>query len=812
MEELARLLSGPFMPHGHCYLWTPAMVWLQVVTNLLIALAYLSISLTLYYVIRRIKDIPFSWMYLAFGVFIITCGITHFFDVVTIWSPVYWLDGVIRAITAIASVGTAVLLFPLVPKAVSLADSAKLAHDRGLELEAAYAQLVVAHEKTKEAEKLKTRFFANVSHELRTPLTLVLGPLELLRGSPRLDDHERAMVSTAWRKARTLLEHVNDLLDIAKLEAGRMEVVYAEVDAASLVRRIADQFGTHAAERKMRFEVESPETGAVQLDPDKLERVVTNLLANAFKFTPDGGTVRCALVVDGGAGVMRLEVADSGPGVPEAERRRIFDRFTQADASQTRRFGGTGLGLAIASEYIQLHHGSIAVADAKEGGASFRVEIPARAPEGVSVSKRSREIPPPPPPVLSAEPATTDRPAAAGDAPRVLVVEDSVDMNAFIADVLGQTYAIEAAYDGEEGLEHAVASPPDLVVTDLMMPKMSGDQLVQALRARADLANVPVLLLSASVDEELRTQLLEKGAQDFLLKPFAPAELRARVANLVSMRRAREMLRREVASQAVDLETLAGEVTQRTRELAAALEALQVARDHAENASTMKSEFLGLVSHELRTPLAAAQLVVERLASSPPEELGPNARRNVIRLDRAIRRFSSLVDELLTSARIQSGKLDVAPAEFDLRELVAASVDDVRVHAEAKALRLQTKLPETTVAARTDPSLLRLALGNLLSNAVKFTKEGAVEVEAFREGDALVVKVEDTGVGVPESEQAAIFEPFRQLEAMSRKHIPGVGLGLSLVRDIARMLGGSVSVRSTPGVGSTFVLRVRAAF
>jgi signal transduction histidine kinase len=789
-EALERLLSGKFMPHGHCYLWTPAMVWLQVLTNLLIALAYVAISLTIYYILRRIRDIPFSWMYFAFGVFIITCGATHFLDVVTIWSPIYWFDGGVRAITAMASVGTAVMLVPLVPKAIALADTAKLAHDRGVKLESTYDELVLAHQRTKEAEELKTRFFANVSHELRTPLTLILGPLERLKASPRLDDSERQMASTAWHNAHTLLFHVNDLLDVTKLEAKQLEIAYAKVDVAALVRRVAEQFGTLAAQRGMRFEVDAAGRVEAEVDAPKLERVIVNLLGNAFKFTPDGGAVRCSLAVDDGA--LRLAVADDGPGVPERERRRIFERFTQVDPSMTRVHGGTGLGLAIVAEIVGLHHGRISVDQAPEGGALFEVVLPSRAPEGATIA----DAPPEPSGRLierAAEgPPRRARAEAPAGAPRVLVVEDNREMNAFVAEVLGGEYAVTSVFDGEEGLAAAAASPPDLVVTDLMMPRMSGEQLVTALRGRPALEDVPVLLLSAAAESAVRTDLLRRGAQDYLLKPFSPDELCARVANLVATKRARETLRGELASRTQDLASLATEVTKKARDLEAALAALEV-------------------SHELRTPLAAAQLVVERLVVAPEEELGGGARRNVARLERSIRRLTELVDDLLTSARIQSGKLVVSPEDFDVRALVNAALDDVRSHAEAKSLRLAARLPEGKIPARTDQGLLRLALANLLSNAVKFTREGAVGVSAFRDGEMLVIQVEDTGIGISEAEQSMVFEPFRQLESIARKHVPGVGLGLSLVRDIAAMLGGGVELRSTPGAGSVFELRVRAA-
>jgi signal transduction histidine kinase len=380
------LFSTTFMPHGTCYLWNTGLVSVEVISNLLIGLAYLAITITLLYLVRKTRDIPFEWMYVAFATFIVTCGITHFFDVLVIWIPAYWSDASVRVVTAFASVGTAFLLPPLIPKAIALADSAALAHDRGIEVEKANRELCTLLNKTQELEQQKTQFFANISHELRTPLALILGPAEKLLASATLDPGHRADLQIIESNGQSLLNLVNDLLDISKIEAGKMQPDYAETDVARLLRTVAANFDGLAKERQMEYKVDAAASTSAEVDPDKLQRIVLNLLSNAFKFTPAGGRVR--LTAHGTPeGLLRLEVADSGPGIPPDQRELIFERFRQLDGGATRHFGGTGLGLAISREFAVLLGGRLWVESAEEGGAMFVLEMPLKAAADVPVGR-----------------------------------------------------------------------------------------------------------------------------------------------------------------------------------------------------------------------------------------------------------------------------------------------------------------------------------------------------------------------------------------------------------------------------------------
>jgi nitrogen fixation negative regulator NifL len=407
-------------------------------------------------------------------------------------------------------------------------------------LKAANEELARLYEKTRELDEIKTRFFANVSHELRTPLALILGPVAKQLAAAMPGSEARRDLEVVDRNARLLYRHVSDLLDVAKLEAGRMEVHYARIDLAHLVRLTASNFESLATEKRIRFQVRAAPELPAEVDAEKCQRILLNLLANAFKFTPDGGAITISLV--GRDGEAAIAVQDNGPGVPAATRETVFERFRQGEEGAQRRHGGTGLGLAIVREFALLQGGAARLDDAPGGGAIFTVTLPLRAPAGAQVQEQSSRVDE----VLGREAvdelrARSRRQArvrAAPDAPLVLVVEDNPDMNAYVADLLGQDYQVVTAFDGEEGLNRALALRPDLILSDVMMPRMSGEEMVKALRDHPETAETPIVMLTAKADDVLRVALLREGVQDYISKPFTDEELLARVARLVAERRA----------------------------------------------------------------------------------------------------------------------------------------------------------------------------------------------------------------------------------------------------------------------------------
>lgn len=879
MEFIQQLFgTGEFIPHGHCYLWSPGLLWTVVGSNLTIGLAYLGIAIGLTVLVNRLSEAPFRWMYYAFAVLFFTCGFTHLFDILVIWKPYYWADATLRVVTAGASIAVALLLPPLIPKAIGVVEGVRAAAKKGIRLESAVDDLESMYRKARELEEKKSQFFANVSHELRTPLTLLLGEARNLLNAD-LGEEQRERVQTIVDNSRVLLKHVEDLLGIASFEAGEMQLEEDVFDLVGLVGRAAGTFDGLAEDYDIDFRVETPEELPVLADERKIESILLNLLSNAFKFTPDGGKVVCKMDREGGGDsgqgeMVVLGVRDSGPGVPEGQREEIFERFAQIDEETADRFGGTGLGLVVVRNYVDLHDGTVEVDDAPEGGASFRVRLPIVAAGEVedsgeaeissgdetsegseleSVHGRehddapdlvagkvaaSRAAPKPdtfPPtgeeatslqqgerttdetplePLLdSAERITQQLEKVAADQPPLpdpvlLVVEDSPEMNEYICRLLEEDFTTLSVYDGEQALEKLERHHVDVVVTDLMMPNMNGEEFIERAMQLEDL---PILVVTAKADDRVRRDLLRKGANDFLPKPFAPRELRTRVSNLASIQRTRLLLQRELASKRDDIESLAQTLAIQRNELKNALDTARVAREHAERASQMKTEFLGMVSHELRTPLAALQMQFHLLRErfdAPVDE-----RREI--LDRAKRGFDRLlgvIEGLLNRAAIESGQLEVDVESFALVDLLDEIIEENRRQADSVGLELELEIDGELEPLETDREVVRLIVVNLVRNALKFTEEGGVYVTARQVEAETFVEVRDTGSGIDIGDQSEIFKAFRQAEEGTDAQTPGVGVGLSVVRDMVRALGGTVHVDSDLGEGAVFTVEFPTRF
>jgi PAS domain S-box-containing protein len=408
-----------------------------------------------------------------------------------------------------------------------------------------------------EIDRAKTTFFSNVSHEFRTPLTLLVGPIQdgLADQHAPLPPVQRERQEIAHRNALRLLRLVNTLLDFSRIEAGRLDASYEPTDLAALTAELASVFRSAMEKAGLELIVDCPPLPEpVYVDRDMWEKIVLNLLSNAFKFTFDGH-IRVELRSHDER--VELHVSDTGVGIPASDVPRMFERFHRVRHARARTHEGTGIGLALVQELARLHGGDVSVSSQEGHGTTFTVTIhtgtshlppqrisAARQPGSTSataipyVEEALRWLPvtsEPAPSMPDPFPSTSEATDVPERQPRVLVADDNADMRDYVSRILGQNYRVDAVADGRAALDRIRAQAPDLVVADVMMPKLDGFGLLAEIRADEGLRALPVVLLSARAGEEARIEGLHAGADEYLVKPFSARDLRATVASQLQL-------------------------------------------------------------------------------------------------------------------------------------------------------------------------------------------------------------------------------------------------------------------------------------
>ncbi|TAK65757.1 MAG: hybrid sensor histidine kinase/response regulator, partial [Bacteroidetes bacterium] len=432
-------------------------------------------------------------------------------------------------------------------------------------------QLELAHAKEaqlKEVDQLKMQFFQNISHEFRTPLTLILGPIEKLLNNVVPEETQKRDLRMMRRNAQRLLRLINQLLDLSKIEAGGITLQASKGNFVAFIRGVTMSFHSLAERKGIFFDIQT-EVEEIELyfDKEKMEKIIINLLSNAFKFTPDHGEIVVSLTTPltpspspGGRGGgergvrgVKVSVRDTGIGIPPEKLPRIFDRFYQVDSTSTRMQEGTGIGLALVKDLVTLHHGTISVTSEPGKGSEFTVTLPlgkSHLKQEEIVDEPTTDVIPVLPKIegeseVSSELGESEilRPLRRtqndneSDKPILLVIEDNADVREYIKSYLFSIYTVLEAHDGAEGVEKAKETIPDLIISDVMMPKMDGYEVCSRLKQDETTSHVPIILLTAKAAKEDKIGGLETGADDYLIKPFDSTELLVRVKNLIESRR-----------------------------------------------------------------------------------------------------------------------------------------------------------------------------------------------------------------------------------------------------------------------------------
>jgi signal transduction histidine kinase len=643
-----------------------------------------------------------------------------------------------------------------------------------------------------EIDRAKTAFFSNVSHEFRTPLTLMLGPIEEMYLDPETQGLMQARVEIAHRNALRLLKLVNSLLDFSRIEAGRVQAVYEPTDLASLTADLASSFRSAIERAGMQLLLACPALSEpVYVDQDMWEKIVLNLLSNAFKYTLHG---KITVTLEQQETAVVLSVQDTGIGIPSEEMPHMFERFHRVAGNEGRTHEGTGIGLSFVYELVNLHGGTINVTSVQGQGSTFRVSLPlgtAHLPQERIATSHTHTSPTVNAQVYVEEAfrllagqeevtdlsMTDDTFSSDGrqvstdeqDTPaRILFADDNTDMRAYVGRLLRPRYIVQTVPNGKAALAAVQANPPDLVLTDIMMPEMDGLELLHALRSNVETRSLPVILLSARAGEEDQIQGMQAGVDDYLTKPFSARELLARVGAHLEMAR----IRKEAEKQ---------------------IEALL----------RQKDEFLGIASHELKTPVTSlkgyTQLLERRF-----RQVGDDRSSLLLRkMDAQINKLTHLINDLLDVTKIESGHLLFQKTTFDANTLIQEVVEEVQRTTSRHNIVLELAASATLFA---DRDRIGQVLTNLLTNAIKYAPYlETIIVKTVLTETTIIISVQDFGIGIPEEKQAHIFERFFRVEGDMQLTYPGLGLGLYIAAEFIKRHHGSIWVKSKEGEGTTIL-------
>lgn len=639
-----------------------------------------------------------------------------------------------------------------------------------------------ANQQLLETERLKNNFFATVSHELRTPLTLILSPIESMLSKTTAKRDTPRLLKTVHNNTIRLLQLVNGLLDYSKLESGNMEVKQEPADLVEMTKSVLADFDPIMKQKKLHLQIDTNKKKMpVLIDRYLYERILFNLLSNAVKFTGPGGDISVFLTQTEDA--VNLIVKDTGIGIPEEEQKNLFQKFRQIEGSSTRRFEGSGLGLALVKEFANLLGGTVTIKSAPKKGSTLTVSF--IAPR---IKNENAEIPVFPKTKQLIQEYDTAAPVngeTKGNLPKVLIAEDNEEMASYIAEILAPFCANKIAHDGEEALRLVHSWHPDLVLSDIMMPKKDGLELCREIRASQDAFGITVVLLTALTHRDALLKGWEAGADDYLLKPFHPMELSTRIRTLLSVATARKQMQEKTRQLNEELEK---KVEERTKDLKTLNEDLQ--------------QFSFIASHDLREPIRKIRAFGDLLREEGGT-LNETGKSYLERMQDASKRMEDLIGSLRTYSLID--REEEPFKNVDLNEVVKDVLSDLEIRIKEAGARIEIgPLPKVWAI----PVQMGQLFQNLLTNALKFRVKERTTVIKIRQENGKIA-VEDNGIGLEDRFVDQIFKPFQRLHP--RHQYEGIGMGLAICQKIMLKHGGSIEVKSRLGEGTTFLLTLKGA-
>ena len=564
--------------------------------------------------------------------------------------------------------------------AVSIYRSYQTKNRLSLQLAKKNDELEKLNKEVMELTNSRLNFFTNVSHELRTPLTLILDPMERILADKALGGKTRYLLNIVNRSALMLKQLVDDIMDFRKVQAGKMKLNLTQFDLAERLREQTDAFYPSAEKKNITIEIDTSRFTHKHIiaDEDKLSRVTGNLLNNAVKYTPVGGRISVTLS-DAPDGRALISVRDTGIGISEEDCKKVFDRFYQVPGNM----GGTGIGLAVVKAYAELHHGEASVMSRIGEGADFRIIIPC-SQEGFATADTPDDSNAPAPTTidciddsnaLSAGHAAGNAaavPSADSDKPKLLVIDDNIDIREYIRTTFAGEYDIMESDNGREGLEMAIKYVPDIVVSDVMMPQMNGMDFCSALKQNPATCHIPVILLTAKVLDDQKIEGYEHGADSYITKPFNSKILRARRENLINSRRMLCSLFAATATGTAGNNDTSG-MTDITGSAATALTNATVSEEAAPAGTADKADTAAEINDTDRKFITQLHRIVEENLTDTDfgvEEISGEIGLSRVQLYRKVKAITGMtVVDLLRKARLNRAKTLLAETDKSISEI-----------------------------------------------------------------------------------------------------------------------------------------------
>jgi signal transduction histidine kinase len=666
-----------------------------------------------------------------------------------------------------------------------------------------FADVHVLEEERKRSEALaeidraKTIFFSNISHEFRTPLTLLLAPIEDALHDSNISEEHKIRMNVAYRNALRMQKLVNTLLEFSRLEAGRVEGRFSRVDIRTFTEDLASLFRSAIEKAGMQLIINKGDVhDAVYVDIDMWERIILNLISNAFKYSKEG---TISLNIQQKDKDVYVSVCDTGVGIPEDQLDKIFNRFHRIENTEGRSQEGTGIGLAMVRELVKLHHGTIHVTSKPGKGSTFTVKIPvgkehlpadkiqdtpAEFPlykhSAAFVQEALKWMPEERKQISVNEDAHAGN-MVAGKIPeyKVLLADDNADMQDYLYRLLSDQFTVITASDGEEAFNKALEGKPDLLLSDIMMPKLDGFGLLKKLRNHTETQNIPVIFLSARAGEEAKVEGLDAGAVDYLVKPFSAKELIARISSHISEKKYRQL--------SEELEAI---VQKRTKEL--------------QRSNDDLLQFAHVASHDLKEPVRKFKTFIGRLQEEYENILPEKGKDYLRRMQIASDRMSAMIEGVLQYSSLNG--IDQVNTNVNLNEIIKSIEADLEVIIHQKKVEIiKDELPVIDGM----PVLIYQLFYNLINNSLKFSKENPVirissSVEVVNERQYAKIMVADNGIGFGQEHATKIFDAFSRLNTKDKYE--GTGLGLALCKKIVERHHGSISATGEEGKGAVFTV------